>query len=227
MTTISNSSRPVLGGNAQPVYVTNTVDLGGNAQPVYLTNGVNDLTGLEADAASAATSAAIVQEHFHNFERWYGASAGQIGPGVQVSGTPFRVTSSATSGTFGTAIVVLDGTEANASFQTLFDCHRIVLSDVSTATNVTYWLRLIFAVNGEETAAAAVINNHYTEIPIRINFHIVRPRPARDYERANCQRQQSMGAVDQIWYSWCGMGGILYRAALVSSAATIFLTKGA
>lgn len=169
MTTISNSSRPVLGGNAQPVYVTNTVDLGGNAQPVYLTNGVNDLTGLEADAASAAASAAIVQEHFHNFERWYGASAGQIGPGVQVSGTPFRVTSSATSGTFGTAIVVLDGTEANASFQTLFDCHRIVLSDVSTATNVTYWLRLIFAVNGEETAAAAVANNHYTEIPIRIN----------------------------------------------------------
>jgi hypothetical protein len=94
-------------------------------------------------------------------ERWYGSTAG-VGPGVENGFAPWRVTTSATAGVFGTAVVMFDGSETGQVFQTLFDFRRIQIENVQSTD--TYILRFAFKLNGEANAAAAVANGHYTEI---------------------------------------------------------------
>lgn len=173
-----NSSRPVLAGNALPVYAANTVDVGGVAQPVYLVNEdltteiseANDkLDVIDTNVDQIEALVNTIQQHLHSFERWYGASAGAVGPGLLAGLVSFRVTTSATVDTFGTAILVFDGTEeAPKAFQTLFDFHRLLITDVETAA-VKYLLRFAFSLNGEASFADAVTNGHYTDVIVVAN----------------------------------------------------------
>lgn len=122
-------------------------------------------------AANAARDFSyIAHDHFHNIERWFGASAGQVAPGIQAPTgiiTPYRVTTSALAGTLGTEIAVFNGTETFLAFQTLFDPHRLNIVNVQGAA--TYMLRMAFNANGEATFAAAVANNHYTDIVFKVD----------------------------------------------------------
>jgi hypothetical protein len=108
----------------------------------------------------------IVEHHFHNLERWYGSTAG-VGPGVQNALVPWRVTTSATAGVFGTQIVVFDGTETGLAFQDKFDFHRLQIENVQSTD--TFILRLAFNLNGEANAAAAVANGHYTTLVWKVD----------------------------------------------------------
>lgn len=114
-------------------------------------------------------NASIIQSHFHNYERWFGATLGAA-PAVSAISSRFRVSTHANADTFGTAIAVFNGTETlGAPFQTLFDMHRIHITDVES-NGLVYKLRFIFNLNGESTAAAAVTNNHYTDVCLKVDL---------------------------------------------------------
>jgi hypothetical protein len=113
-------------------------------------------------------NASIIQSHHHNTERWFGATAG-VAPAIAAISSRFRVTTHANADTFGTAVAIFNGAETlGAPFQTLFDFHRIHITDVES-NGLVYKLRFIFNLNGESTAAASVTNNHYTEVCLKID----------------------------------------------------------
>jgi hypothetical protein len=116
-----------------------------------------DNTGI----ATAEDQASTLQWHFHNMERWYGSTAG-VAPAVLDALVPYRVTTSATANTFGTAVLIMNGTETGQVFQNLFDFRRIQIENVQSTD--TYILRFAFNLNNEVNAAAAVANGHYTEM---------------------------------------------------------------
>ena len=115
---------------------------------------------------TASEKSTETEQHHHNFERWYGSTAG-VAPGAQNALVPYRVTSSATGGVFGTAILVFNGTETGLPFQTKFDFHRIEVENVQTSD--TYLLRFSFSLNNEATPAAAVANGHYTTLVWKVD----------------------------------------------------------
>ena len=108
-----------------------------------------------------------IERHVHSYERWFGASAGNVGPGLETVMTAFRATSSATANAFGTAIVVFDGTEVVQVGMVKWDPHRVHILNAQT-TDV-YRFRMVYARNGEATAAAAVTNGNYTDMIIKID----------------------------------------------------------
>lgn len=119
-------------------------------------------------ATLSNNDASTVQQHFHNFERWFGATAG-VAPAIASIGSRFRVTTHANANTFGTAVAIIDGSETlGAAFQTHFDFHRLHITDVET-NGLIYKLRFIFNLNGEANAAAAVTNNHYSDVCLKID----------------------------------------------------------
>ncbi len=121
-----------------------------------------DNTGI----AEAADQSSTLQWHFHNFERWYGSTAG-VAPGVQNALVPWRVTTSATAGAFGTAVLMFNGTETGLVFQNEFDFRRVQVENVQSTD--TFLLRFSFSLNDEATAAAAVANGHYTTIVWKVD----------------------------------------------------------
>lgn len=119
--------------------------------------------------SNTGNDASIIQQHNHNFERWFGATLGAA-PAIGAISSRFRVTTHANADTFGTAIAVFNGSETlGAPFQTHFDFHRIHITDVES-NGLVYKLRFIFNLNGEANAAAAVTNNHYTDVCMKVDL---------------------------------------------------------
>ena len=113
--------------------------------------------------------AEIIEEHLHSSEVWFGASPGGVGPGLQTSLTPFRVTSAAVANTFGAAIVVLDGSETPVrAGMTFFDPHRLQIINIQNNAK-TYRLRVASNRLGHTSWAAAVAAGVYTDICFKID----------------------------------------------------------
>ena len=113
---------------------------------------------------TAVQNALIAQQHVHNYERWFGSTAGAA-PGLLNSLTPFTITSGPSAGVFGTPIQVFDGSETPVqSFAKLFDFHRLQIAGISQAGPV-YW-HIVIADNsqGATSYAQAVAAGNYTEI---------------------------------------------------------------
>ena len=108
--------------------------------------------------------ASIIYYHFHNQERWFGAQAGQVGPGSQTSLTGYRATTGASANVFGSAIVVFDGTETPAQPNMIFFDFRRVQTINAQNANKTYRLRFAYSLLGETSFAQAVANNNFSDM---------------------------------------------------------------
>jgi hypothetical protein len=119
----------------------------------------------------------VTEDHFHNYERWFGAQPAQIGPGSLTSLTPFRVTSLNVAETFGASIVVFDGTETPVQTGMVkFDFHRIMIIDAQN-TNKTYRLRFANSSKGHITYNDAVAAGVYTDLCFRLTTNASQPQP--------------------------------------------------
>jgi hypothetical protein len=114
---------------------------------------------------SAIQNALIAQLHVHNYERWFGASAGNVAPGLLNSLTPFTITSGGSAGVFGTPIQVFNGTETPVqSFAKLFDFHRLQIAGISQTGPVFWHIVIADSSGGATSYAQAVAMGNYTEI---------------------------------------------------------------
>lgn len=114
-------------------------------------------------------NAIIIEDHVHNYERWFGASPGQTGPGLQNSLTGFRLTSSSTLNVFGSVVTILDGTETpTKTSMTKFDLHRLLLINVQNNSK-TYRIRFANNSKGHANYAAAVAAGIYSDLCLRID----------------------------------------------------------
>ena len=119
----------------------------------------------------------ITQIHFHNQERWFGASGGQIAPGLQTSLLGYRVTTDAVADTFGSAIVVFDGSETPAQpGMHFFDFRRIQTINAQNA-NKTYRLRMAYSSGGQTSYAAAVAANNFTDLCFTLTNNVAQAFP--------------------------------------------------
>jgi len=110
----------------------------------------------------------ILDEHVHSYERWFGSTAG-VGPGLETSLTPWRVTSAAVANTFGAAIVLFDGTETpNQAGMLSFDHDHIQIVNVQN-NGVIWRIRIANNANGAANYAAAVAAGDYTDIVLAID----------------------------------------------------------
>ena len=107
--------------------------------------------------------------HFHTYERWFGASPGSIGPGLETTMLPWRVTSSATANLMGNAIVLFDGTETPSQTGMLsFDPHRIQIVNVQN-NGKTWRIRIADNSGGHTNFAAAVAAGYYSDVVLSID----------------------------------------------------------
>jgi len=111
--------------------------------------------------AADSTYIEHIEYHFHNEERWFGASADQSGDdwALESSLTAFSATSQA--GDFTASAVKVLGTDdtPDATGMTLFDSRRILIA--SAADNLAYVFRVIW---GTGTSSSAETANQYTDI---------------------------------------------------------------
>ncbi len=88
------------------------------------------IAGLSYSDRRVREAIEILDEHIHGYERWLGSTAG-VGPGLETSLTPWRVTSAGVANTFGAAVVLFDGTETpNQAGMLSFDLHRIQIVNI-------------------------------------------------------------------------------------------------
>ena len=112
--------------------------------------------------------AEIIEEHFHSSEVWFGSTGG-VAPGSQNSLTPYRVTSAAVANTFGTPILVLDGSETPVrAGMKYFDPHRLQIVNVQNNAK-TYRLRVASNRLGHTSWADAVAAGVYTDVCFKID----------------------------------------------------------
>jgi hypothetical protein len=134
----------------------------------------------------------ITQYHLHNQERWFGASGGQIGPGLQTSLLGYRVTTGAVAGTFGTPVQIFNGSETPAQpGMHFFDFRRIQTINAQNA-NKTYRLRMAYNLNGEASYAAAVANNNFSDLCFTLTNNAAQAFPFEFW----CPR---LSSGTQIW----------------------------
>ncbi len=127
------------------------------------------IRALQTSVDAVDLKAEILDAHIHGYERWLGASPGNIGPGLQTSMLPFRVTSSAIANTMGTAIVLFDGTETPVQSGMLsFDPHRIQIVNVQN-NGKTWRIRVANNTGGHANFAAAVAAGYYSDIVLSID----------------------------------------------------------
>lgn len=139
----------------------------------------------ETDAEAAISALAteglaeteVVEKHFHGGSRWFGATgAGGVAPGLQTSLLPFKAVSNAVASTFGTAILILDGTEdfiKSEGTPLYFDPHELFVVNVEESNAI--W-KVRFA-NSQWTGtadtyanmAAAVAAKKYTDMVIKVD----------------------------------------------------------
>jgi hypothetical protein len=128
-----------------------------------------DVRYISRDGVGVIDVAEIIEEHLHSNEVWFGAQPTQVGPGSQNSLTGFRVTSAAVANTFGTAIVVLNGTETPVrSGMKYFDPHRIHILNVQNNAKI-YRLRIASNRLGHTSWATAVAAGVYTDVVFKID----------------------------------------------------------
>lgn len=140
---------------------------------------IRDVLGNKLDVASDGVAASLValvresldvlaehDEHFHNLERWWGAT-GAPSETNAIAAT-VTVDFAATSGAddWGAAIPIL-GTadDPTPNSQLIFDAHRIIFTDLDADTSL-WRFRIIF---GYGTSAAAIGAGQWTEIPVITN----------------------------------------------------------
>jgi hypothetical protein len=132
--------------------------------------------GLAGTPGSLAYKVDEIEHHFHGPARWLGATAAAgVGPGLITSLLPFKTIASGTAQTYGTAMVVFDGTEDFDLPYTCFkfDPHMVLI--VSTgASNMTWKFRVASSAwNGSShtyaNMAAAVAAKQYTTLEVRID----------------------------------------------------------
>lgn len=127
-----------------------------------------DVRYISRDGVGVIDIAEIIEEHLHSNEVWFGSTAG-VAPGSQNSLTPFRVTSAAVANTFGTAILVLNGSETPVrAGMNYFDPHRLQIINVQNNAK-TYRLRVASNRLGHTSWAAAVAAGVYTDICFKID----------------------------------------------------------
>lgn len=121
--------------------------------------------------------AAIATHHFHNYERWFGASLGQKGPGSRTSLTPYRLTSSSTAEAYGPVVKILDGSETPVMpGMKYFDFHRMHTHDTQN-TFKTYRIRFANSSEGQTNWADAVAAGVYAEICFTLTNNAQQPAP--------------------------------------------------
>jgi hypothetical protein len=139
--------------------------------------------------------AQAIYSHLHNVERWFGSTAG-VAPAVALPtslAVPYQVTAGDPANTFGTEILLIDGTETlGKAFQTMYDPHRLEI--VTTSGTGTFLLRMAFNAAGEANFAAAVNNGHYSDFPFIINSASDRTTPV-DVKMG----QITIGATGKLW----------------------------
>ena len=129
-----------------------------------------------AEGESVIAEAEVVENHLHNYERWFGASGGQVGPGLQTSLTPFRVTSGGGANTFGVANAVFTGVETPTRVgMTKFDFHRIHVVDAQN-NNKNYRLRVANNSLGHTSWASAVADGVYSDACFRLSTGANQPQ---------------------------------------------------
>jgi len=123
--------------------------------------------GLTGTANSLAYRVMEIERHFHNRERWWGATGAPdetnaIAATVTV---PFAATSG--NNTWGTAIPICgtgdDPTPGDGD--TKFDIHRLLITDLDDETD-PWRIRIIW---GTGTSAAAIIAGQWSEIMVQSN----------------------------------------------------------
>lgn len=128
----------------------------------------DDIAALRVIADEIEEYVDIINEHVHGYERWFGSTAG-VGPGLETSLTPWRVTSAGVANTFGAAIVLLDGSETPAQTGMLsFDFHRVQVVNVQN-NGKTWRLRIANNSEGHANWAAAVAAGIYSDIVLSID----------------------------------------------------------
>jgi hypothetical protein len=119
---------------------------------------------------------ASLENHFHNYERWFGSTAG-IAPALLTSLVPFSVVTSASVDTFGTAIAVMNGSETPVQTgMTHFDLHKFQIADV-TEDNQVWKIRIADSSGGHANYTDAVAAGYYTEFIVRLTMNANQPQP--------------------------------------------------
>jgi hypothetical protein len=125
------------------------------------------------DITSIIEDVTEIERHLHGGARWFGASPGPAAPGLLTSLLPWRATSNATAGLFGTAIELFNGAE-NFDISTsvlYFDPHQLFITAVEAVG--TYKVRFAYSQYDGVSAhtyanmAAAVAAKKYTEVVFR------------------------------------------------------------
>ena len=140
---------------------------------------IRDVLGNKSDAASDAATASViallreileetvtVEEHFHNLERWWGATQGPDETNAIAATVTSDFVAVSGANTWGTAIPIL-GTadDPTPGGQLLFDPHRIIFTDLDDDTSL-WRFRIIY---GYGTSAAAILAGQWSEIPAITN----------------------------------------------------------
>lgn len=102
-------------------------------------------------------------QHFHNLERWWGATADPTETNAIAATVTNDFTAMSGNDDWGAAIPIL-GTadDPTPNGQLIFDAHRVIATDLDADT--TLWrFRIIY---GYGTSAAAIIAGQWTEVPI-------------------------------------------------------------
>ncbi len=174
--------------------------------PLQPSPTVQDPTA-ETESTLAAVESSIVNYHFHNEEVWFGAKDGSNGvPAIQ-SLNPFTLTTGVSAGTFGTAVMVLNGTETPfRTGMTKFDCHRIQIAGLSQTGPYFWRIRVAYNLQGETTYDECIANGDYSEIVVcltipAIPFEMMFPRvPVGTKAWANVASSYSGTATINVFF---------------------------
>jgi len=131
--------------------------------------------GLSGVSNSLAYRVEEIEKHLHSSGRCFGATgAPGVGPGLLTSLLPFKAVTSATASTYGSSIVVFNGTEDfDLTFTPVYtDPHKILVTDVSDSG--IWKLRMANSgwngsANTYATMAEAVTANKYSEFIIKVD----------------------------------------------------------
>jgi len=129
------------------------------------------------DDTSVAAEVNITEHHIHNYERWMGAQATQVGPGSQSRLTGFRLTSDATANVFGAAVTIFTGIETpTQTGKKYFDFHRIQILD-SQNNNKIYRIRFANNSQGQANWTDAVAAGVYSDLCFNLSINTLHNKP--------------------------------------------------
>jgi len=132
---------------------------------------LSDNTPFPGGDIPLAAEAAIMDDHFHNYELVFGLAAAPVGTTHAAdieSANPFTITAVAGGGSFGTPVLILGSSDTPTSMgspprqtgQTLFDLRKFWIIALSQTT--IYIVRIIWGTPSQ-SAAQAIAAGQYTE----------------------------------------------------------------